>query len=312
MNRPSKNLAEENHQPAQAVRQALRSPARPASCHLILVLHGQELSAWQSLPDAHPRALLVKDESRLTVSSLEKLESAWADLDERLRGDGLVVDHVHWIADASARPWCAACAVKAAEAAEAAETAKADHRAHWQVLGWEWLAERFGLGAVSPWVAGDSFTGLIVPWLISATDAAQRQNLRRAREDEHASETDRLMEERLALEHENIHLRDQNAALQQVDLERLVSFLPALFPRVFTVIGPADVALLCGRVEPPSLPNPYPEPSEETLRTLQKRFRALPKDRQRQIVHFVAALPQRQKLEPRPEMREWVYELEGA
>ena len=109
---------------------------------------------------------------------------------------------------------------------------------------------------------------------------------------------------------ENDHLRAQNAALQQVDAERLVSFLPALFPRVFTAIGPADLALLCGRTEPLALPNPYPEPTEETLRTLQKRFRALSQEWQRQIVRFVADLPQRQKLQPRPEMRELVRDLE--
>lgn len=69
---------------------------------------------------------------------------------------------------------------------------------------------------------------------------------------------------------ENESMRSQNAALQQVDTERLASFLPALFPRVFTVLGAADLALLCGRVEPLAIPNPYPEPSEEALRTLQK------------------------------------------
>ena len=150
-----------------------------------------------------------------------------------------------------------------------------------------------------------------LPWLITADDAAQRQHRQQARESEHHSETERLAAERAALAQENDHLRTQNTALQQVDAERLASFLPALFPRVFTVLGPTDLALLCGRATPLSIPNPYPEPSEETLRTLQRRFHALPHELQKQIVGFVAPLPQRQKLQPRPEMRELVQSLEG-
>ena len=50
---------------------------------------------------------------------------------------------------------------------------------------------------------------------------------------------------------------------------------------------------------------------EETLRTLQKRFRVLPLAVQKQIVGFVTSLPQSQKLQSRPEMRELVEELIG-
>jgi len=297
--KPPKSLADPNQKPAQAVHQAPGSPANLAGHHLILVLHGKELSAWQADPAGKPKSLPIKDEARLSVPSLEKLESALADIAERLRGDGVVVAHTHWIADAAGRAWCAACATQP------------EHALNWQLFGWEWLAERFGWGNARPRDVAESFTRQVLPWLIGADDAAQRQHLKQARENEHLSEADRLKAERAALEKENQHLRDQNAALQQVDAQRLVSFLPALFPRVFTVLGPADIALLCGRVEAPHLPNPFPEPSEETLRTLQKRFRSLPHDQQRQIVSFVAALPQRQKMEPRPEMRERVQELEG-
>ena len=79
---------------------------------------------------------------------------------------------------------------------------------------------------------------------------------------------------------------------------------------MFTVLGAADLALLCGRVDPLSIPNPYPEPSEETLRVLQRDFRALPRQAQREIVGLIERLPQRQKLQPRPEMRELLFELE--
>ena len=131
-----------------------------------------------------------------------------------------------------------------------------------------------------------------------------------------AANPDRNAELAVALERaeqaqeENERLRAMNAALQQVDAENLVRFLPALYPRIFTVLGAADLALLCGRVEPLAIENPYPEPSEETLRILQKDFRNLPAHLQQQIVDFVKRLPQRQKLNPRTEMREIVSELE--
>lgn len=258
----------------------------------ILLLHSGQLASWHTTPGLPPKALPIKGEQRLRVSDASALASAWEDLAERLRGDGKHTTHPLWIADAPGRQWCTEQALVT-----------------WQ-LPWEWLAQRFGLGAVSPWEMPDTLHTHILPWLTTADHSAQRQQLQQRREREHASETERLATERAALEQENDRLRAQNAALQQVDAKRLVSFLPALFPRVFTAIGPADLALLCGRVEPLPLPNPYPEPTEETLRTLQKQFRALPQELQRQIVRFVACLPQRQKLQPRPEMRELVRDLE--
>ena len=259
---------------------------------IILLLHSDQLAGWQTMPGLPPKALPIKSETRLRVGDATALASAWEDLADRLRGDGMHTTPPLWIADAPGRQWCAEQKLAA-----------------WQ-LPWEWLAQRFGLDAASPWEVPDTLHTHILPWLATADDSAQRQQLQQRRENEHANETERLAAERAALEQENDHLRAQNAALQQVDAERLVSFLPALFPRVFTVLGGADLALLCGRVESLAIPNPYPEPTEETLRTLQKRFRALPQELQRQIVRFVADLPQRQKLQPRPEMRELVRDLE--
>ena len=259
---------------------------------IILLLHGGQLASWQATPGLPPKALPIKAEPLLRVRDASALASAWEDLAKLLHDDGVHTTHTLWIADAPGRQWCTE-----------------QKLATWQ-LPWEWLAQRFGLDAASPWEVPDTLQTHILPWLATADDSAQRQQLQQRRENEHANETERLAAERAALEQENDHLRAQNAALQRVDAERLLSFLPALFPRVFTTIGPADLALLCGRTEPLALPNPYPEPTEETLRTLQKRFRALPQELQRQIVRFVADLPQRQKLQPRPEMRELVRDLE--
>ena len=276
----------------------------PASTHLILVLHGNQLAAWQaSALGSKPKALRIKGDTRAAVRDARTLETARADIADRLRGDGINVAYTHWLADAGGRQWCADCMAKTDNAGNTGNPT-------WQILSWEWLAERFGFGDASPWETAELLVSQVLPWLVTADDAAQRQHLQLARESEHRSETEQLAAERSVLLQANERLRAENAALQQVDVERLVSFLPALFPRVFTVLGPTDLAQLCGRVEPLSIPNPYPEPSEETLRTLQRGFRALPLQLQQQIVRFVARLPQRHKLQPRAEMRELVQTLE--
>ena len=310
MKNTSNPLSDKRKQLSKEEQKACTSPdaadlAPPASIHLILVLHGNQLAAWQASPlGAKPKALRSKDDPRAAVRDARTLETAHADIAKRLRDDGIDVAYTHWLADANGRQWCADCMAKTAS------SGSSKNPSGWQILAWEWLAERFGFGDASPWQAGESLVSQVLPWLITADDAAQRQHLQQARESEHHSAAEQLAAERSALAQANERLRAENAALQQVDVERLVSFLPALFPRVFTVLGPTDLAQLCGRVEPLSIPNPYPEPSEETLRTLQRGFRALPLQLQQQIVRFVARLPQRHKLQPRAEMRELVQTLE--
>ncbi|MEF3193609.1 MAG: hypothetical protein K6346_05315, partial [Halothiobacillaceae bacterium] len=241
-------------------------------------------------------------QNRLEIRDADGLKAACEDVAERLRGDGQGLVQVHCLADAKGRPLCCA-ALSGAEI-------EFPGRPAWQIMAWEWLAARFGWGEASPWDSELQLKNQLMPWLFSAEEAAERQRMYQTLAREHASEMERLAAERDALERENRRLSERNAALQQVDAERLVTFLPALYAHVFTVLGAADLALLCGRVEPLPIPNPYPEPSDETLHTLQKGFRALPRALQKQIVGFVARLPQRQKLQPRPEMRELVRELE--
>lgn len=310
MKNTSNSLSDKRKQLSKEEQKACTSPdtadlAPPASIYLILVLHGNQLAAWQASPlGAKPKALQIKGDLRAAVRDARALETARADIAERLRGDGTSIAYTHWLADAGGQQWCADCMAKTAS------SGSSKNPSGWQILAWEWLAERFGIGDASPWEAGESLVSQVLPWLVTADDAAQRQHLQQARESEHHSAAEQLAAERSALAQANERLRAENAALQQVDVERLMSFLPALFPRVFTVLGPTDLAQLCGRVEPLSIPNPYPEPSEETLRTLQRGFRALPQQLQQQIVRFVARLPQRHKLQPRSEMRELVQTLE--
>lgn len=269
---------------------------------VILCLENQ-LAAWQLVAPCSLRRMHVQGQECLSLQSSETLVEAYADLVERLRGEGLAVGEVTWLMDKGGRELWAAGLPQLEKLPMQPIV--------WQCLSWEWLAGRFGLSDAAPWEALARLTGEILPWLVSTDDAAERRQMQETLAREHQSESERLGAARVHLQQENERLRAQNAALQQVDVDRLVSFLPALFPRVFTVLGAVDLALLSGRVEPPNIPNPYPEQSEEALRVLQRNFRTLPRELQRQIVGFVARLPHRQKLQVRPEMRELVLELEG-
>jgi hypothetical protein len=279
------------------------SPTAPVQTRLVLVLLADKLAAWRLAPGCAPGSLPILGEMRVNATSPQAIAAAYADVAERLRGDGVSVSEVHWLADSKGRGlW----------AASLPQLQKLPDSPPWQLLAWEWLATRFGLRDAQSSPATDWLASELLPWLVTADDAAERHHMREALAREHHGEAERLAAERARLQQENERLWAQNAALRQVDAERLASFLPALFLRVFTVLGAADLALLCGRVEPLPIPNPYPEPSEETLRTLQKDFRALPRELQRQIAGFVARLPQRQRLQPRQEMRELLRQLEEA
>lgn len=270
--------------------------------HLALVLVDAELTAWLVSPVEPPQPLPLQGQMRLPIRRPQSLLPAWMDVMERLQDDGIYPAQIHWLLDAAARQvW-----MQATSDAGWADTP------HWQLIAWEWLAGRFGLHEDRLQMSVEQLKHEVLPWLISQDSSAERQQLQDALTREHQDASTRLAAERAHLQRENERLRAQNLAVQQVDAERLVCFLPALYPRVFTQLGAVDLALLCGRVEPLSIPNPYPEPSEEALRILQKRFRDLPRELQRQIIHFVAHLPQRQKLTPRPEMRALINEFEES
>lgn len=93
--------------------------------------------------------------------------------------------------------------------------------------------------------------------------------------------------------------------------EVLVSYLPALYARVFNQIGPADLTILCGNVKPVEIPSPYPEPSELTVKVLQREFRQLPIELQKKIVYFTVSIPHLKSLKPRREMQDLILELGG-
>ncbi|MDM5114347.1 hypothetical protein [Aeromonas salmonicida] len=259
------------------------------------------LAAWQVAQQEPLHDLPIEGEKNWlpTHARASSLPQSLADLDERI-GCQLPLLLIY---DAVSQPML--------EAALPQLVAQLKGR-NWQVVSYDKLRERFAISqpeaALPP---RDRIAEQLLPMVLAADDVNERKRLQEATRHQHESLSEQMQQERQILERENEILRRQIAALRTVDAERLITFLPALFPRVFSVINGRDLALLTGRIEPYALPNPYPEPSEESLFVLQHKFRALPREQQAQIVAFMVELPQRQLLKPRAEMRVLVHELEN-
>ena len=274
--------------------------------HLAFFLVENTLTAWLLHPANSPKNLLIHGENYAYLHDKDDLQAAYDDIHARLRGDSKHIAQEHWVID---------------DAARSALMTLAHHLGNpqaptWQVFSWAWLTQRLGFPDARAYSEDEESDNTplrqyILPWLLAAEESGERQQMQAALEREHADASQALATQRQQLEAENTRLRAQNAALQQVDRENLVRFFLALYPRVFNILAPADLALLCGWVQPLNTPAPSPGPGEDTLRTLQKGFRGLNPQMQRQIVELVAHLPQRQKLQPRPEMRELITQLEG-
>jgi hypothetical protein len=269
---------------------------------LILLLLDRSLAAWLTRQGEVPRDQPIEGEGGwFPCKTPDELIQALDDLRGRLGnelGSSFQLELLH---DEGSRELLTKALPKLATPLTACA---------WEILRWEPLAARCGWQVdTSTPPSRDWIVQHALPLLLASDDASARRQMQEGAQREHASLTEQLQAERVQIQRENDKLRAQNEALRRVDAERLIVYLPALFPRVFTVIGGQDLALLTGRPEPYALPNPYPEPSPETLDTLQHDFRALPRELQRQVVAFISRLPQSQKLKPRPEMRALVQGL---
>jgi hypothetical protein len=256
------------------------------------------LAAWALSANQVPVELPIEGEKQwLACTKGERLSQALADIDSRLGGH----NSLQLIYDAKSQPNL--------EAALPKLLVQLSNRG-WQVLSFEHLAKRCALTVNAELPQKSLVAELLLPMLLAADNATERQRLQEVTHREHQALTQQLQWDREQIMKENERLVAQNAILRRVDTEQLMSYLPALFPRVFTVIDGNELALLAGRIEPFKIANPYPEPSPETLYQLQRQFKKLPIDNQRQIVGFVSELPQRQQLTPRPEMRSLIEQLE--
>lgn len=265
---------------------------------LVLLLSKGRLFAWYQPARGRPQAIKIHGETHFAAASPSELAPALKDVRSRLLQEMTDAETAWtvWVLDQTGRSlWAQAAAGPGKQALFPSD--------RWLCLPSEWLEARLP-DALDPARPAHWVQAAVLPWLAAVNADAEADLARADRQREHQSEAARLEQERETLERENQLLREQNAALRATDMERLVVYLPALFEHVFSVIPPADLALKCGRLEVPPLPNPWPEPTAETLRSLQADFRALPARAQREIVRFAYALPQAPRLRPRHEMRE--------
>ncbi|WP_370560312.1 hypothetical protein [Edwardsiella tarda] len=273
----------------------------PATGTLILLILRHHLAAWQAEPQEPVHDLPIEGETNWLPANARanSLSQSLADLDERIGCQLpllLIYDAVSQLILEAALP----------------QLISQLKGRNWQIVSYDKLHERFAISqpeAALPtrdWIAEQ-----LLPMLLVVDDVNERECLQEAIRHQHELLSEQIQQERQSLERENEILRRQVAALRTVDAEHLITFLPALFPQVFRVLNGLDLALLTGRIEPYALPNPYPEPSEESLCVLQRKFRGLPREQQLQVVAFMTDLPQRQLLKPRLQMQEWVLELES-
>lgn len=182
----------------------------------------------------------------------------------------------------------------------------------WQILRWEPLRDRAArLSGQAPTAAlppDDWLTQHLLPVLESSlernTVAPPAKPGVELQSDEIAIKP--LRAERRQLEAERAAIQAQMVAMQLPSMEQLISYLPAIYRNPFVSIAPHDLALLAGRLQLPSIASPWPEPSADTLLTLQTRLRRLPASESERLREFCRQLPHR--LDLRPEMRAWLGE----
>ncbi|MGL5040158.1 MAG: hypothetical protein ACRC6D_08610 [Aeromonas sp.] len=267
---------------------------------LVVLLLQHHLAAWQAALQQPLQDLPIEGEKNWlpTGENASILPQSLADLDERLASRLPLV----LVYDAASQPML--------EGALAQLVTQLKGRP-WQVLCYEQLQARVGSAphhADLP--SRDWLAQHLLPLLLASDDVNEREHIQAATRELHTTLSEQMQAERQKLERENVRLKNRLSALQTIEAEHLITYLPALFARVFSLVSGRDLALLTGRVEPYNLPNPYPEPCPKTLHVLQRDFIALPREIQQQIVDFIAKMPQRGELEPRFELRELILDLE--
>jgi hypothetical protein len=179
----------------------------------------------------------------------------------------------------------------------------------WQLLRWEPLAARCTVSTTPC----DRFD---LTWLINsvlpilqntfnyadeAFNAEQHRVLR-----DHEQTLESLSLETQRLRQDKTALQAQIEALQLVDIEQLLVFLPAIYRNFWGVINPSDLALIAGSLKVPNIPSPQIEPSADTVKALRKKLLNLPLRERHQLLSFCRQLPH--NLQVRSEMRDLLEE----
>jgi len=111
----------------------------------------------------------------------------------------------------------------------------------------------------------------------------------------------KLRAENQGLRMENRHLRTQLIQRDGIDIEKLVTFLPAIFRNFWGTVRPDELAMLAGTLNIPQIPSPCPEPSAETIGRMKRYLFSLPPEERARIIEFAQMLPY--KLQVRSEFQ---------
>ncbi|MGC8731335.1 MAG: hypothetical protein ACP5RC_03650, partial [Halothiobacillaceae bacterium] len=209
-------------------------------CHL-----QEELGAWYVAPGAVPKRLPVEGEQHPSANSIPLLESALRDIASRCRAEH-PWQWVHWVADEPGR------VLLAQIMPQMLALLGAQQNAHWQVQAWEICASHAGLATENAWSQDRQIERELIPWLIHRSDSEELARAKARIEHERLQAVEDFEAERARLHAEIDHLRRQRDALRRADLERLASYLPAIYQRFFEHVSPVDLALQCGHIVPPA------------------------------------------------------------
>ncbi|TYT74481.1 hypothetical protein [Desulfobotulus mexicanus] len=134
---------------------------------------------------------------------------------------------------------------------------------------------------------------------------------KKARAVHQSQETSRekLEKEIRLLQKEKNRLEQVVSSLNRMDMEQLVTFLPAIYQNFWGSIRPDELAAMAQTLQIPTIASPVQEPSPDTLLMLKKRLFNLPPREKERLKSFCKELPH--KLRLRPEMQSFLEEENG-
>jgi hypothetical protein len=80
------------------------------------------------------------------------------------------------------------------------------------------------------------------------------------------------------------------------DVALLQLYLPLLFQNFWSSVSPQDLAFMSGSLQVPDVESPYPEPSQEAIAVLRRRFMRLPVDQRSMVLAFAQELAHKLKI----------------
>lgn len=105
-----------------------------------------------------------------------------------------------------------------------------------------------------------------------------------------AAQLAKLQQDKYALQQELNTLQSQLAQVSQPAIEKLVSFLPAIFKNFWNTVSPDELAVIVGQLTAPDIKSPFHNLSEATINSKKRQFLALSPDDRQKIIAFCREL----------------------